>query len=70
VIHRCHAGCGTRCAPEKLLCSACWRLVPDDLAAEVTRTYEARSRHRDDTWTPWLRAARLAINAAVARRKS
>lgn len=62
--HACHvAGCQTKTPPRLLMCPQHWKKVPRSLQEAVTRTYNARSKERDETWLPWLAAARAAIDS-------
>lgn len=65
--HTCHAlGCKSPCPPRNLVCSACWSLVPHDIAQEVYRTVKLRGGYVDASWAPWWRAQARAI-AHIAR---
>ena len=56
-MNHCHAlGCNNPCPPKWLICRSCWRLVPPDIQAEVSR---------NATWAPWWRAQARAV-ASVA----
>lgn len=49
------------------MCPGHWRMVPEDLQAEVYRTVRMRGKAVDETWAPWWRAQAKAIDYVFRR---
>lgn len=61
-VHRCHAkGCPVPCAPELLMCSRHWNMVPFDLQQQVWRTYRPGQCDDKQPSAEWHVAADKAI---------
>ena len=64
--HKCHIPeCGTRVPPTMLICRKHWDQVPNNLRAEVYRTYRPGQCSSGRPSVEWLKAARYAINAVT-----
>ena len=64
MAHHCHLpGCRVSTPPRYLMCPKHWRLVPEDLAADVYATVDTRDKVCNGSWAPWWRAQAKAIHA-------